>query len=265
MVLFNSLLNLQPSSFAVWIKFSFCSGVNFGAGRTYFFHLIAFPGLGSGCFSWMLLVVHGILKETVWTCCPGNLTLAHHRGQGDKWGLGKVNLDEEPRTTWCIWIPAQASHCSDRETEAQGVRSSERSKADLRTLWVAFPSSSLLGCPLPLVQSYSPTMHSSWTSVSLLTDEGGWNGCILSAHPALTSAAGRCMHIWPASPLHPATSTTEARSLWMTGPLMSSIPTLPSGPGSHQHCITVTFSLPIEWSWHNAEAVIFRTTTEASF
>lgn len=166
----------------------------------------------------MLLVVHGILKETVWTCCPGNLTLVHHRGQGDKWGLGKVNLDEEPRTTWCIWIPAQASHCSDRETEAQGVRSSERSKADLRTLWVAFPSSSLPGCPLPLVQSYSPTMHSSWTSVSLLTDEGGWNGCILSAHPALTSAAGRCMHIWPASPLHPATSTTEPRSPWMTGP-----------------------------------------------
>lgn len=66
MVPFNSLLNLQPSRFAVWIKFSFCSGVNFGAGRDFFFfHLIEFPGPGSGWFPQMLSVAPRTPQEPV--------------------------------------------------------------------------------------------------------------------------------------------------------------------------------------------------------
>lgn len=37
MVPFNSLLNLQPSRFAVQIQFELCSGVHFGVGRDFFF------------------------------------------------------------------------------------------------------------------------------------------------------------------------------------------------------------------------------------
>lgn len=65
MVLFNSLLNLQPSRFAVWIKFYFCSGVNFWSSWEVFSPPYYIPGVESGQFAQTLLVQHRPMQKLV--------------------------------------------------------------------------------------------------------------------------------------------------------------------------------------------------------
>lgn len=61
MVPFNSLLNLQPSRFAVWIKFYLCSGVNVWRGWHWFFPTSRIPAAGYSLFPQMLFVQRGSL------------------------------------------------------------------------------------------------------------------------------------------------------------------------------------------------------------
>ena len=106
---FNSLLNLQPSSFAVWIKFSFCSGVNFGAGRDFFFFTsLNSQGLGLAGFlrcSWWPPGPHRSRSETV-VLETSPLPIIVDRVAGGAWGryprASQMNLDEETRTTCCV-------------------------------------------------------------------------------------------------------------------------------------------------------------------
>lgn len=81
MVPFNSLLNLQPSRFAVQIQFELCSGVHFGVGRDFFFcppQLTEFQWPGSGRFSPILLVARGTMQQRLLKLHPCPLWM---RGQ----------------------------------------------------------------------------------------------------------------------------------------------------------------------------------------
>lgn len=103
MVPFNSLLNLQPSRFAVWIKFSFCSGVNFGAGRDFFFFFTSLnsQGLGLAGFlrcSWWPPGPHRSRSETVvleTSPLPIIVDGVASRGCGRCPRASQMNLEEE--------------------------------------------------------------------------------------------------------------------------------------------------------------------------
>lgn len=95
MVPFNSLLNLQPSRFAVWIQFYFCSGLNFWNRQGYFFSLYWIPVSGIRlifsdvlCATWDWWGTEGLnAQELVWNCCAWNVILAHG-GEGYQSGMG---------------------------------------------------------------------------------------------------------------------------------------------------------------------------------
>lgn len=95
MVPFNTLLNLQPSRFALWIKFYFCSGVNLWSRLGFHPHpqLYEFPQPGPSLFLGCPLSGAGAGRSWFETA-PGNVILAQpgegvtlRRGKGDSFRL----------------------------------------------------------------------------------------------------------------------------------------------------------------------------------
>lgn len=209
MVPFNSLLNSQPSRFAVWIKFYLCSGVNVWSGWDWFFPTSRIPAAGSGLFPPCSLHSVGALGAGL-KLPQGNLIPAR-RGGGDT-GEGRgtqlqpfqINLRSQGL---CAVLQSRPqAPLAQRGKLLPGDGGAETGvKADVQTLQAYLP---LLLLP---VSPFSELR-------CLPTDRGPWRSCSPSAGPVRSwlrlRGAGATSHghptTWPVAPLDPSAPNRAA-------------------------------------------------------